>query len=73
MSRSMLTRTSSGYKAIKQAASAGFISTYNPPDIMDSAKSEGTTPFLIYTVYVATLGPLLFGYHLVRSMTENVP
>lgn len=28
---------------------------------------RGLTPYFIYILFVATLGPLLFGFHLVRS------
>jgi hypothetical protein len=31
----------------------------------DSTRSQ-VTPYLIYLVFIATLGPLQFGYHLVR-------
>ncbi len=71
MNRAMLTRTGSGHRATKQAALGDFISTDPPKDLMAPPQFTGITPFLIYTAYIVTLGPLLFGYHLVRltSMT----
>ena len=66
MGRAMLTRTSSDCKAISQAASADLVPTDPPKSAMAPPQFIGITPYLIYTVYVVTLGPLLFGYHLVR-------
>lgn len=31
-----------------------------------NSASSRVTPYLIYLVFIATLGPLQFGYHLVR-------
>ncbi|KIW26382.1 uncharacterized protein PV07_09481 [Cladophialophora immunda] len=61
MGRAVLTRASSGYGAHKQAE---LSPTLPPKGLMAGSKPRGSTFFLIYTVYVVTLGPLLFGYHL---------
>ncbi|OAP56006.1 hypothetical protein AYL99_10158 [Fonsecaea erecta] len=61
MARAMLTRTSSGYGAHKQSE----LSLSLPPKgLMAPPKPRGFTLLLVYTVYIVTLGPLLFGYHL---------
>ncbi|KAJ9606203.1 Bifunctional purine biosynthesis protein PurH [Cladophialophora chaetospira] len=64
MDRAVLTRTGSGYRAIKQADSSDFVPSDPPKAVMARPQFTGITPLLIYTVYVVTLGPLLFGYHL---------
>src|ERR1700744_252534 len=66
MGGAVLTRTSSGYRAIKQAGFAGLVPSSPPAGVMAPPQFKGITPYLIYTVYIGTLGPLLFGYHLVR-------
>lgn len=58
----MLNRTSSGYKSLKQK-SLGDVAIEPSDDLM--APPARTTPFLIYLAFIVTLGPLLFGYHLV--------
>ncbi len=68
----MLTRTSSGYRAINQAASADLVPSDPPKSLMAPPQLSGITPFLVYTVYIVTLGPLLFGYHLVRLTSNRV-
>jgi hypothetical protein len=69
MGRVLLTRTSSGYRAIKQAAFADLVPTPPRKSPMARLQFNGITPFLIYTICIVTLGPLLFGYHLVRLTT----
>lgn len=39
--------------------------------IMASGKS-GVTPYLVYLVFITTLGPLQFGYHLVRNENTSI-
>lgn len=62
MERIVLNRASSGYRSLKQAES-GELPPVGDKDLM--APSKRITPFLLYAVYFVTLGPLLFGYHLV--------
>lgn len=66
MSRALLTRTSSGYRALKQAAQADLAPIDSLGTLMAAPRwFDGITPSLIFAIYTATLGPLLFGYHLV--------
>ncbi|ETI26892.1 hypothetical protein G647_09991 [Cladophialophora carrionii CBS 160.54] len=64
MGRAILTRTSSGYRAIKQAALPD--PSPNPPQRSPMAPPQlsGLTPCLLCSIGIVTLGPLLFGYHL---------
>lgn len=62
MARASLNRTSSGFKALGQASERG--KTVNDT-ISVMAPATRTTPFLIYLVYIVTLGHLQFGFHLV--------
>lgn len=34
--------------------------------------SSGITPYLVFLIFVTTLGPLQFGYHLVRSHYPDI-
>lgn len=34
--------------------------------------TQGLTPYFLYALLVATIGPLLFGYHLVRSVVDDM-
>jgi len=65
MDRAMLNRTSSGYKSLKQQKSIEDVALEPSDDLM--APPPRVTPFLIYLVFIITLGPLLFGYHLVST------
>lgn len=45
----------------------------NSPAIMASGSTQSrVTPYLIYLVFVTTLGPLQFGYHLVSLIAQPV-
>ncbi|OAL23623.1 hypothetical protein AYO22_06200 [Fonsecaea multimorphosa] len=61
MDRGVLTRTSSGYRALKQTETSPPLP---PKGLMDPPKAKGFTLLLLFSVYIVTLGPLLFGYHL---------
>ncbi|KIW36712.1 uncharacterized protein PV06_11121 [Exophiala oligosperma] len=61
MARASLNRTSSGFKALGQASERGKTVNDTIPVMTPSTR---TTPFLIYLVYIVTLGPLQFGFHL---------
>jgi len=44
-----------------------------PEDIMVSnGEPSQVTPFLIYLVIIATIGPLQFGFHLVSQATQHI-
>ncbi len=62
MDRALLNRTSSGYRSLKQASSSDYAASLSD-SVM--ASSKRITPFLFYLVFIVTLGPLQFGYHLV--------
>lgn len=66
MDRAMLTRTSSGYKSLKRTPSSesGVKMPITAPEPV-KAKSPQPTFFLFFLLFVSTLGPLQFGYHLV--------
>lgn len=46
---------------------------YNPPPppltMASGSTRSSITPYLLYLVFVATLGPLQFGYHLVCPLS----
>jgi hypothetical protein len=64
MDRASLNRTSSGYSSLKQASSRDYAASLSDSPM---ASSKRITPFLLYLVFIVTLGPLQFGYHLVSS------
>lgn len=68
MGRATLTRTSSGYSSLTQTFTpeAAKMSPESPDLLTPSNKR--ITPFLIYLLFFATLGPLQFGYHLVSVL-----
>lgn len=41
-------------------------------DMALGASPARVTPYLIYLVFITTLGPLQFGYHLVRNTTPTL-
>ncbi|KAJ9503504.1 Bifunctional purine biosynthesis protein PurH [Exophiala xenobiotica] len=61
MDRASLNRTSSGYSSLKQASSRDYAASLSDSPM---ASSKRITPFLLYLVFIVTLGPLQFGYHL---------
>ncbi|EXJ79183.1 hypothetical protein A1O3_08684 [Capronia epimyces CBS 606.96] len=58
----MLKRTSSGYRSLKESSSELEVAVQASEGSM--ASPTGITPFLIFLVFVVTLGPFQFGYHL---------
>lgn len=66
MDRAILTRTSSGYSSLKRATSSETV-VKMPSTTLHRVKTSNKSPplFLIYLLFISTLGPLQFGYHLV--------
>jgi hypothetical protein len=60
----MLTMFNHREQTLKRADSTSLtpVASHNA---MPAPNFTGVTPFLIYTIFIVTLGPLLFGFHLV--------
>jgi len=74
MDRAILTRTSSGYKSLKRAPSSE--STVKMPITRPNGNAikrrrKLPTFFLMYLLFMSTLGPLQFGYHLVSFQSAQ--
>jgi hypothetical protein len=41
--------------------------------VLGTSTPSKVTPYLIYLVFIVTLGPLQFGYHLVRQIIALKP
>lgn len=61
LTRTGVTRTSSGYRSIRetQGKDLGPYETLTPPSSSGSVRS-----YLLFIIFIATLGPFQFGYHL---------
>lgn len=80
--RSGLTRTTSGYRSLRRAFSNGAPCDASLADLL--LTPAPATPYLLFIIFVATLGPFQFGYHLgelnapeavitCRAETEPIP
>jgi sugar porter (SP) family MFS transporter len=60
-----LLRTTSGHRSIKQSQTNSVATNRDVEDITKtSLSSSSITMYLLYAIFIATLGPFQFGYHL---------
>ena len=65
MAQATLTRVDSGYRSLNQTSTPEEDKMPVEAPDYPGPSNERVTPFLIYLLFFATLGPLQFGYHLV--------